>query len=229
MRYQLPSGGTPVPEPSQPLDLLLTVSRDRRGTLGAQVEEQLRGAIRDGALRAGTRLPSTRELAGQLGISRRITVDAYAQLAAEGYLVLRRGARPRVADVAAPGPSPAARATGAEPTAVRFDFRPARPDVSAFPRAAWIRCLREAVAAISTDDLGYGDAIGVEQLRAGLADYLGRVRGVVADPARVVVTNGYLQGLGLVCRALAGRGAHRIALEDPSRTSWTGPTSTPSC
>ena len=67
-------------------------------------------------------------------------------------------------------------------------------------------------------DLGYGDPCGVEALRAGLADYLGRVRGVVADPRCVIVTNGYLQGLGVVCRALAARGARRIALEDPS--SW---------
>jgi GntR family transcriptional regulator / MocR family aminotransferase len=64
-------------------------------------------------------------------------------------------------------------------------------------------------------DLEYGDPRGVEVLRSALADYLGRVRGVVADPARVVVTCGYSQGLGLVCRALAAGGAERIALEDP--------------
>lgn len=67
-------------------------------------------------------------------------------------------------------------------------------------------------------DLGYGDPCGVDVLRSALADYLGRVRGVVADPRCVVVTNGYLQGLGVVCQALAARGARRIALEDPS--SW---------
>ena len=65
-------------------------------------------------------------------------------------------------------------------------------------------------------DLGYGDPRGVEVLRSALADYLGRVRGVVADPEHIVVTNGYTQGLGLVCHALAAAGAKRIALEDPS-------------
>ena len=204
-------------EPSRPLDLLLSVSRDQRSTLGAQIEDQLRRAIRGGALHAGTRLPSTRELAGQLGISRRITVDAYAQLAAEGYLLLRQGAQPRVAAVAADEPPPAAaRTTPDAPPTVGFDFRPARPDVSSFPRTAWIRCLREAVTAITNDDLSYGDPLGVAELRAALADYLGRVRGVVADPAQVVITNGYLQGLGLVCRALAARGARRVGIEDPS-------------
>ena len=205
----------PVNETSQPIELLLSVSRDRSRTLGAQVEDQLRGAIRDGALRPGARVPSTRDLARQLGVSRRIVVDAYAQLAAEGYLSLRQGARPRVSRAAtvashpvAPAPQPAPRA--------RFDFRPSVPDVSRFPRAEWLRSLREALGTITDADLGYGDPCGVEALRFALADYVGRVRGVVADPEHIVVTNGYTQGLGLVCHALAASGAKRIAVEDPS-------------
>ena len=98
----------------------------------------------------------------------------------------------------------------------RFDFRPSVPDVSTFPRAAWLRSLRQALATITDADLGYGDPRGVEVLRSALADYLGRVRGVVADPEHIIVTNGYTQGLGLVCHALAAAGATRIALEDPS-------------
>src|SRR4051794_14343651 len=85
-------------ETSQPLELLLSVDRDGPDRLGAQVETKLRRAIREGALRAGTRVPSTRDLARQLGVSRRIVVDAYSQLAAEGYLVLRQGARPTVSE-----------------------------------------------------------------------------------------------------------------------------------
>ena len=203
-------------EPSQPIELLLTVDRDGPGTLGAQVEDQLRRAIRTGGLRAGARLPSTRDLARQLGVSRRITVDAYAQLAAEGYVALRQGAQPRVAAVAAtaaPDALPARDAAGAPP---RFDFRPSRPDVSSFPRAAWARCVREAVTTMSDEELSYGDPLGVRELRSALADYLGRVRGAVAEPERVVITNGYLQGLGLVCQALAASGVRRIAFEDPS-------------
>jgi GntR family transcriptional regulator / MocR family aminotransferase len=208
-------------ETSQPLDLLLSVSRDGDRTLGAQIEEQLRGAIRDGALKAGARVPSTRDLARQLGVSRRIAVDAYAQLAAEGYLVLRQGARPRVSDAA---PVAAATAAGLEPPPPpRFDFRPSTPDVSTFPRAAWLRSLREALGTMTDADLHYGDPRGVEVLRSALADYLGRVRGVVAEPARVLVTCGYTQGLDIVCRALAAGGAKRIAVEDPSNVEqqWT--------
>jgi GntR family transcriptional regulator/MocR family aminotransferase len=202
-------------ETSQPIELLLSVSRDGSRTLGGQIEDQLRRAIRDGALRPDARVPSTRDLARQLGVSRRVVVDAYAQLAAEGYLSLRQGARPRVS---ASGAVAGERLTTAVSAASRprFDFRPSVPDVSTFPRAAWLRSLRHALATITDAELGYGDPRGVLDLRVALADYLGRVRGVVADPDNVIVTNGYTQGLGLVCEALASDGATRIALEDPS-------------
>ncbi len=207
-------------ETSRPYELLLTVSRDAPGTLGAQIEDQLRRAIRSGGLRSGAPVPSTRDLARQLGVSRRVAVDAYAQLAAEGYLALRQGAQPRVADGTAVQAAPAPGAATRPAPAARYDFRPTRPDVSSFPRAAWLRSVRDTVTAMTDADLGYGDPCGVEALRADLAEYLGRVRGVVADPRCVVVTGGFLQGLNVVCRALVARGARRIALEDPS--SWEG-------
>jgi GntR family transcriptional regulator / MocR family aminotransferase len=203
-----------VNETSQPVELLVAVSRDAPGTLGSQIEDALRRAIREGSLHAGAQVPSTRDLARQLGVSRRIAVDAYAQLAAEGYLSLRQGARPRVSDTAAVGVPAAAAPRSASPP--RFDFRPSVPDVSAFPRDAWMRSLREAVRSITDVELGHGTPEGVEELRSALADYLGRVRGVVAGADRVVVTSGYSQGLGIVCRALAARGAGRVAVEDPS-------------
>jgi GntR family transcriptional regulator/MocR family aminotransferase len=205
----------PLDETSQPFELLLSVRRTGISTLGSQIEQRLRTAIRDGVLRPGTRVPSTRDLARQLGISRRVVVDAYAQLAAEGYLTVRQGARPRVSEAAVGGRSARSTATPAE-TRPRFDFRPSTPDVSTFPRAAWLRSLRVAISTVTDADLGYGDPRGVSVLRSALAAYLGRVRGVVADPDRVVVTNGYTQGLGLVCRALGVAGASRIALENPS-------------
>src|SRR5919108_800084 len=184
------SGFQVMNETSQPIDLLLSVSRDGRRTLGAQIEDQLRCAIRDGALKAGARVPSTRDLARQLDLSRRVVVDAYAQLAAEGYLVLRQGARPKVSEAALPR---GAGASGpiASPPVPRFDLRPRAPDVSSFPRAAWLRSLRAAVGEIADTDLLYGDPRGVDALRSALAEYLGRVRGVVADPEQVIVTSGY--------------------------------------
>jgi GntR family transcriptional regulator/MocR family aminotransferase len=100
-------------ETSQPIELLLWVRRGGGRTLGSQIEDRLRAAIRDGALRPGARVPSTRDLARQLGVSRRVVVDAYAQLAAEGYLTLRQGARPRVSAAAAGAPPVLAGRAGA--------------------------------------------------------------------------------------------------------------------
>jgi GntR family transcriptional regulator/MocR family aminotransferase len=199
---------------SQPIELLVSVDRSGPATLGAQIEDQLRRAIRTGALQTAAQVPSTRDLARQLGISRRVVVDAYAQLAAEGYLTLRQGARPSVA--AAPAAEAAESATPPPPPPPRFDFRPSHPDVSSFPRAGWLRALRGALATMTDADLGYGDPRGVEALRAELSEYLGRVRGVVSAPERVLITCGYAQAHGLMCRALAAAGARRIAFEDPS-------------
>jgi GntR family transcriptional regulator/MocR family aminotransferase len=203
-----------VDDTSQPIELLVSVDRGAPVTLGAQIEGQLRRAVRAGALHTGAQVPSTRDLARQLGISRRVVVDAYAQLAAEGYLTLRQGARPRVA--AAPAAGATAAAPAPAPPPPRFDFRPSHPDVSSFPRAGWLRALRGALATMTDAELGYGDPRGVEALRAGLSDYLGRVRGVVSAPERVLITCGYSQAHDLVCRALLAAGARRIAFEDPS-------------
>jgi GntR family transcriptional regulator / MocR family aminotransferase len=79
----------------------------------------------------------------------------------------------------------------------------------------WLRCLRESLAEMTDLELGYGDIRGAERLRAALADHLGRVRGVVSDPERIIITGGFSQGFDLVCRALAERGATQIAFEDP--------------
>ncbi len=202
-------------ESSRTTELLLTVSKSAPGTLGAQIEGQLRTRIRDGALRAGTELPSTRDLARQLGISRRVVVDAYAQLTAEGYLSVRQGARPRVAAPAVDA-SPPPTALAPPAPELRFDFRPSMPDVTTFPRAVWARCLRNAATTITDADLSYGDPRGVVALRSALADYLGRVRGVVATTENVVITSGYTQSLAIIGRALSQAGARRIALESPA-------------
>ena len=183
--------------------------------MGAQIEEHLRQAIRTGTLKPGARVPSTRDLARQLGVSRGLVVNAYAQLGAEGYLVVRQGALPRVSDSVAREAAEVDEAPAA--AAPRYDFRPSLPDVSMFPRDAWLRCVRKALAEMTDADLRYGEPRGAQPLRAALADYLGRVRGVVATPSRFVITTGYRQSEHLLCQALAGRGAKRIALENPGQ------------
>jgi GntR family transcriptional regulator/MocR family aminotransferase len=198
---------------SQTTELLLPLARHAERPMGAQIEEHLRQAIRAGTLKPGARVPSTRDLARQLGVSRGLVVNAYAQLGAEGYLVVRQGALPRVSDSVAREAAEVDEAPAA--AAPRYDFRPSLPDVSMFPRDAWLRCVRKALAEMTDADLRYGEPRGAQPLRAALADYLGRVRGVVATPSRFVITTGYRQSEHLLCQALAGRGAKRIALENP--------------
>jgi GntR family transcriptional regulator/MocR family aminotransferase len=199
---------------SRPLDVLVSVDREGTRTLGRQIEDQLRTAIRDLTLRPGSRLPSTRDLARELGVSRPIVVDAYAQLAGEGYLELRPGTRPLVTGCAGPCQPPTTRRPDPVPEP-RYDFRPGVPDLSTFPRSAWLRSVREALAGMRDADFGYTDPQGSEVLRLALRDYLGRVRGVVADAGRVVVTSGWCQGRTLLCHALVSMGAKRIGVEDP--------------
>jgi GntR family transcriptional regulator / MocR family aminotransferase len=203
------------------LDLLVVVDRAAGRSLRAQLEDQLRDAIRRGALRAGTALPSTRALARELEVSRGVVVEAYAQLAAEGFLVARAGATTRVAEVA-PDAAEAARAATATaavaervPPPVRFDFRPEAADLAAFPRAAWSAAVRDAIREAPDIALGYGDRCGAPALRVALASYLGRARGVAADPEHVVICTGITQAVALLARALRRAGVRAVGVEDP--------------
>ncbi|MEU0400131.1 PLP-dependent aminotransferase family protein [Streptomyces sp. NPDC006197] len=194
-------------------ELLLVVDRDSGEPLRTQLELRLRDAIRTGRLRVGERLPSSRELARMLGVSRGLVQECYAQLQAEGYLVTRVGSATRVATGAAPPPATAS----APPVPPRLlaDFAWGVPDLSGFPLADWLWATREAARAMPKSALGYGDPRGSAELREVLAGYLRRVRAAAADPERIVVCTGYAQGLGLALRALAGAGVRTVAYEDP--------------
>src|SRR4051794_20163591 len=194
-------------------ELLIELRRERGRPLRAQLEEGLREAVRSGRLMAGAPLPSSRALARDLGVSRRLVVEAFAQLAAEGYLVTRQGAGTFVAETAAAAPAPI---PAPEPRPPRYDFFPGAPDLSAFPRAAWARAVRDVLRETPDHTLNYGDPRGLPALRTALAGYLGRARGVVAQPERMVITSGAAQALGLLAAVLVARGTPRIAVEDPS-------------
>ncbi|MFC9288404.1 PLP-dependent aminotransferase family protein [Streptomyces sp. NPDC057052] len=176
----------------------------------AGLERALRDAVRGGRLAPGTRLPATRRLAAEVGISRNTVKAAYDQLVAEGYLTARQGSGTRVAALSsAAAEPPAAAARAREP---RFDLRPGSPDVGAFPAAAWLRALRRAIATAPSLAYDYGDPRGRTELRTALSGYLGRARGVIAPPERIVITSGYVQGLALLTRALGGA---PVGMEDP--------------
>jgi GntR family transcriptional regulator/MocR family aminotransferase len=197
--------------PGQARELLVELDRSASETLSSQLEGRLRDAVRTGRLKPGTPLPSTRSLAAQLGVSRGLVVGAYAQLGAEGYLLLRRGASPRVARVAA-SPEPAVTTQADQPA---HNLRPDLPDYSGFPREKWLRSYRAAVKAAPDLALAYGDVRGALPLRAALVSYLGRVRGVSASAEHAFVCGGFAQAIGLLCSTLRRSGRSAIGVEDP--------------
>ncbi|GHE14385.1 MocR-like pyridoxine biosynthesis transcription factor PdxR [Streptomyces alanosinicus] len=200
-------------------ELLLVLDRTGGLPLRAQLECRLRDAIRTGRLQAGERLPSSRELARTLGLSRGLVQECYAQLQAEGYLVTRGGSATRVAAGAVAVPALAC--PSAQAPRLVADFRWGVPDLGSFPVDDWLWATREAARAMPTAALDYGDPRGSAALREVLAGYLRRVRAAAADPERIVVCNGYAQGLGLALRALADDGVRSVAFEDPGSPATT--------
>jgi GntR family transcriptional regulator/MocR family aminotransferase len=233
----------------------------------------LRAGIRDGRLPAGTVLPATRLLAGDLGVSRGVIVEAYQRLADEGLVSARQGAGTTVLP-RTPPPSPAANGHGAghggggghgagrtaqsgrgparpgpgragagsgrssapagrgdlrTPTGApalldlprrwgahaELDLSPGVPDLSAFPRAAWLRAERAVLASASAADLGYGDPRGSERLRTELTGWLARTRGIRAQPDAILIVAGVAQAMALLAQQLRAAGINRIAVEDP--------------
>ncbi len=194
-------------------ELFLRLDRGSSEPLRVQLESELREAIRAGRLSAGERLPSSRALARELGVSRGLVLESYAQLQAEGYLTSRGGSATRVADAAQEAPPP--QKPMASPRQFAVDFAPGTPDLGSFPRRDWAWAIREVLRGAPVDAFGYPDVRGSRRLREVLGAYLRRVRGAVADPDRIVVCGGFAQGFNLVCRALAARGVESMAFEDP--------------
>jgi GntR family transcriptional regulator/MocR family aminotransferase len=194
---------------------------DLRGhRVRAGLEEALRESVQTGRLAPGTRLPSSRALAADLGIARNSVAEAYGQLVAEGWLTAQQGSGTRVADAVPTSDhwgAAAADARSSPGIRQRYDLRPGSPDLSAFPRLAWLSAARKALTAAPTQALGYGDPRGLPELRTVLAGYLARARGVRASPDRIVVCTGFTQGLALLCQVLPGAGVTRVALEEYGR------------
>lgn len=182
----------------------------------------LRAAISDGRLAVGARLPATRVLAGDLGLSRGVVVEAYQRLTDEGLLSGRTGAGTVVTGLAArplgvtrPRAESGMRLPLPPSPGIDLDLAPGVPDLSAFPRAAWLRAERAVLAAATNADLGYGDPRGGPRLRAELAGWLARTRGVRAGADDLIVVGGVAQALALLSQTLRARGVTQVAVEDP--------------
>jgi GntR family transcriptional regulator/MocR family aminotransferase len=207
-----------------------------REPLSRQIYLWFRQAILRRVMANAERLPSTRELAEQLHVSRTVVVLAYEQLLAEGFVVGRAGSGTYVADVLAGGRAGSranrvrvrlsryGRAVGTaakvdfpgnRPSQLRFDFAYGRSDVEVFPFEMWRRMLLRNARKASIRRLDYGPPGGSVALREAISIHLRRSRAVICDPSQVIVVSGSQQALDLVARVLIDRG-DRIAVEDPS-------------
>ncbi|MEU2062296.1 PLP-dependent aminotransferase family protein [Streptomyces sp. NPDC013455] len=183
------------------------------GGLRRGLTDALRDAVRTGRLAPGTRLPSSRTLAADLGIARNTVAEAYADLVAEGWLTARQGSGTRVATGV---PTPAGTTPAAPhraPSRPRHDLIPGTPDLAAFPRTEWLKATRRALATAPFHALGYGDPRGRPELRTALAGYLARARGVRTDPDTIVITAGFSHALTILGKVLRARGVGTVAVE----------------
>ncbi len=221
-----------------PLPVPLTIPLSKHnGPLFKQIYLGLRGAILAGTLLPGEKLPSTRDLADQLSVSRTVVLYAYDQLLAEGFAESRFGSGTYVSgDVKTDQPALAGKgvelklsrfgslAASAWPRVnvphgresfLRYNFAYGRSDLEVFPFETWrrifLRCLRKAPVA----ELDYGPANGNVELREAICAHLRRSRAVSCDPSQVVVVNGSQQALDLIVRVLIEPN-QPVAIEEPS-------------
>jgi GntR family transcriptional regulator / MocR family aminotransferase len=210
------------------------------GPLHRRIYDGFKVAIRVGRLAPGARLPSTRTLSADLGVSRNTVTLAYEQLVAEGYVVSRNRSLMSVADgmpdrATAQSPEPkradpprlsayarrlsnsaALPMSGAYPSrpGIRYDFRYGRPAIDEFPRKIWRKLLAARARQVSPEALGYGSPAGYRPLREALAGYLGRARGMTCDAEQIVIVNGSQQAFDLIARVLLDPG-DTIVVEEP--------------
>ncbi|MFF3466952.1 MocR-like pyridoxine biosynthesis transcription factor PdxR [Streptomyces sp. NPDC001984] len=199
------------PPPTFGADLHLEL---RGPGLRAGLTDALREAVRTGRLAPGSRLPASRSLAADLGVSRNTVVESYAELVAEGWLTAQQGSGTRVATRVEPHrAAPDARRTRPDEHLPRYGLLTGAPDLANFPRTQWLTAARRALTAAPHSAFGYGDARGRMELRTALADYLTRARGVYAEPERIVICSGFHHGLALMAQALRARRVRAVAVE----------------
>jgi GntR family transcriptional regulator / MocR family aminotransferase len=217
------------------MELAIPLSKNGE-PLFRQVYLGLRQAILAGNFPVDGRLPSTRDLAGQLGISRTVVLLAYDQLLAEGFAVGRAGSGTYVFEgfdkhppvkvkrpvalrlsrfgLAAVDALKAVDYPGRRSTSLRYDFSDGRSDVETFPFEAWRRILLRHSRMAPVRQFDYGEAVGSLDLRKAISSHLRRSRAVVCEPSEVIVVNGSQQALDLIARVLVERG-DRVAIEEP--------------
>ncbi len=204
----------------------IEINRQSKIPLIRQLYKGIRDSVLEGRLTAEFRLPSSRQLASELDVSRVVVIEAYEQLVAEGYLQTKIGAGTYVANIK---PYRVEKKTFFEPLSksstqksglanegcvYEVDFRTGAPDLSLFPVEKWGYLYKQVCQEISSHALDYYDASGSYQLRRALTEYLGRTRGIVTKAENLVITTGAAQAFTLLSRLLVEEGK-RVVVEDP--------------
>lgn len=196
------------------LDLHLELRLAKSEPTGRALENALREAIRSGRLAVGARLPGSRSLAGDLSIARGTVVQVYSQLVAEGWLIGEPGSGTRVAAIAVEQSTTAPPAPEQSEDGL-LSLQAGRPDLGAFPRRMWVAGARRVLAAAASESFDYAPPAGMPVLRAAVADYVARARGVRATADSVVITAGFSHGLALLARTFRELGMDRVSMENP--------------
>ncbi|MBT2372318.1 PLP-dependent aminotransferase family protein [Pseudomonas fluorescens] len=207
---------------SAPVNGFLPLDPDGTEPIYRQLYWRFRGAITDGLLKPGERIPAARALAKELGLARGTIDSAYSLLTAEGYIQPRGQAGTVVAEgVKARGTSshPQRTISSGESNAVRLKdqvlpFQMGLPALDAFPRKIWSKIAARCARATQVADMANPSVYGLQSLRTAIATYLQVARGIHCSPAQVFVTSGYRNTLGLIAHALLKPG-DRVLLEDP--------------
>ncbi|PMS21979.1 GntR family transcriptional regulator [Trinickia dabaoshanensis] len=203
------------------------------GSRVQRLHQQLRAAIIERRLAAGTRMPSTRRVAQAYGVARNTVIAAYDLLMAEGFIVTRAGAAAEVADVATradTGTSKRQRRLALRPPAMAWHKAPGAtservtvsrtfelgiPEHRWFPSDIWRRALLRSTSLALADAFGYPAPEGRPLLREAIAQHVAYARAVVCTESDVVVTSGAQQAFDLLARVLVTRGQTKVAVEDP--------------
>lgn len=200
---------------------LIAIDKNGSTPLIRQIYGQIRAQILSGRLQPGSKLPSSRELASRLSVSRNVVMEAFDLLYAEGFTESRHGSGTYIAAEAAypavtPPPVTAAPqvSMGYESRAGVINFKPGTPDLSRFPLTIWLRMVRDAYASASEEAFGYGQPEGRMELRRAICDYVVDQRGVNCHPDQIVITAGTTQAIGIAATLLIGD-RRDVVLEDP--------------
>jgi len=201
-----------------PIDL----DRAARTPVATQIYRAVRDAIETGRLDPGAKLPSWRDMAAQLGVSRGTVRVAYQRLIDEQFAVGAGAAGTRIAERPSPSSAPLW-SPDAPPLPELFHtygtapltFQMGVPSQDAFPFKLWSRVFARAARRAAAAPVSYPDPRGDPQLRKEIAAYVGIARGLRCSPAQVFITAGYAGALGLAMRALHVEGS-RALIEDPS-------------